>query len=257
MPIVLFIVLGFLLIDTIGVLILSKIEQEERISIIFKARRIAKIVLLVELNALNFSFVFLPIKYAGELFLVILVNASVFFYFLFDLLYLSERKREYLLWLQEIVFSHSDLCDVFDLLDDDGSKYEEIRVFPKQMCSIVKKEHKLCIQVGSDDKKYFLIPKKELSKETLTLYCQKFELDAEKRKDLKLYPNDVNPVALKEFDNSSLLRSYTFLNKKIKPKLSMILTIGFIVIMLIIVINILICLEVLHKDPFDWMAIIL
>lgn len=255
MPIIAFIVCGFLVLDTFCLLVLTKIEQDESVSVIFKARRIVKLIILVEVNALNFSFVFIPVKYAGELFLVVVVNASALLYFLFDLLYLSEKKREYLLWLQQIVFS-SNLFDVFDLVKDDGSKYEEIKTFKKQMCSIIKKENKLCIQVGNDNNKCFLVPKTQLSKETLALYCQKLELDIEREKDLKVYSSDVDPIALEEYDNLPLPKHYLFI-KRTKPKIPLILTIVLMVLLLMIAVNILVCIEVLHIDPFGWMEIVL
>ena len=256
MPIVLFIFLGSFVLDTIGYFVLAYIVQEGRLTTIFKTRRIFKLALLLELNALNFSFVFIPVKYGGELFIVIVSNAAAFFYFVFDLLYFSGRKREYLLWLQEIVFS-SNINDVFDFVEDDGSKYEEVRAFPKQMCSIIKKENKLCIQVGSGDTKFFLVPRTQLSKETLALYCQKFELESDLKKEHKVYAHDVPPVTLKEYDNSHLTKCYVFFRDKIEPKKEIILLAVIMIVVLMISINILICHEVLHIDPFAWMETVL
>lgn len=255
-PIITWVTLGLMLVDGIGFAFLSLYEEDSSVSSVIKARRIAKIIALVEINVLNLLFVFIPMRLIIDLITVITANLLALFYLVWDLIYLSERKKEYILWLQKIVFSEKQISSVFDIKEDDGGNYVDKKKFRQQRCSIVKQANEKyeSIKLEWGPSVYYLVPKHQLSIETLTFYCLKIEFDMEKKEKLRVYSQDINPVAIKEYENGGLSKIYLFIKYKLfSPKGKTIIQFSIVGIFMIVVISILICIN-FGMDPFEWMS---
>ena len=259
LPIILFIFLGLVVVNFIFLVVTFDSLKSESVSTMFKVRRIVEIGLLIELNVLNFSLIFIPQRYLGELILVVLFNLVSLLFFFWDLIYLSQRKREYILWLQSKVFSMCSLKDIFTLKENDGGDYKEIKAYHQQRCSIVKKanESSECIKIGPKDNPCYLIPKKELSRDTLIFCCLKIELDWDNNNKPTMFFENIDPVVIKEYDNEKLPKIYQIIKCKFlrKKTFRILETVGiFILIILVAVVGI--C-EINGIDSLSWLAIVI
>ena len=213
---------SFITIVIIALLSLYGISLIERKRLKYKKsifiKKSIKTTLLLLLTIYNLLFAFAQIKYVWHLLVIIGSNSLAALFFVVDLLYFSQRKRAYVVWMQKQLFNQTSFDEIFECLDDDGGEYNEEREDPFQKYPIVNlgRTNGYCIRYEEDNNHYFLKPKIILDKDVLNLYAQRIELENKKMKDLNVYnSNNIPTFVCKEYDKCEDINSYSFIEHRL------------------------------------------
>ena len=209
----------------------------------FTIVRLIRVIVLVEFTVFNFLLSFAKAEYLFQLVLQIITNIVAIIYFIVDLIYFSQKTRNYILWLQNIAFNKTSFKNTFEILDAEGIGFKEEKKIENQLLTLVEagKGKGLCIYIPSRNGGILLKPKVEMNKETLMFYAQKIEIDIDEKEKLRFYKGNIPADVVSEYDYGVTSKMYIWirdvlLSEKGKTIMTLVSIALFIIILLIFVI---------------------
>ena len=244
-----------IIINLIIIAISTELLKAVKLKKYFTIVRLIRVIVLVEFTVFNFLLSFAKAEYLFQLVLQIITNIVAIIYFIVDLIYISQKTRNYILWLQNIVFNKTSFKDTFEILDAEGVGFKEDKKIENQLLAIVEagKGKGLCIYVPSRNGGILLKPKVEMNKETLMFYAQKIEVDIDDKEKLRFYKGDIPADVVSEYDYGVTSKIYIWIRDVLlSEKGKTIMLLVFIALFIIILLVFLIFYECSDYELLDY-----
>ena len=215
---------------------------EKGYSIIYKKRKLLRVIFLIELTVINVIFSFLPP--CLNLTWLILVGLTILSILLFFKNLIDQKfKDNYVFELQKNCSKNTLITDIFEIKKEKTEYKEQIK---DESCKFrkIKKEGNICIVCRIQNEQFTFTPLHNLSSNQVDYFCEKMNIEfdniisIEELRTKKIYCfSNINLYDYKnqiEYNDSNFTKWYNIYCKKLKNLLT-ILIYGLLILFLIFI----------------------